>query len=215
MLLGRGYAADVEPVLTVTPEALEKVELVRGREPEPAALALWVEVTGRDRLGRFQYDLWLAPDGDAPQGSAVERAGELTVVIPPASVDVLRGAVLNRSGDLETGGLVIEESAQATPDLGPPPESLTGDTAQQVHQVLEQQINPAIAAHGGVVHLVAVEDGVAFVRMGGGCAGCGMATVTLDQGIEQAIRQAVPEITGIVDVTDHAAGQNPYYAPTA
>jgi Fe/S biogenesis protein NfuA len=84
-----------------------------------------------------------------------------------------------------------------------------------VHQVLEQQINPAIAAHGGVVHLVAVEEGVAFVRMGGGCAGCGMATVTLDQGIEQAIRQAVPEITGIVDVTDHAAGENPYYAPTA
>jgi Fe/S biogenesis protein NfuA len=205
----------VEPVLTVTPEALEKVELVRGREPDPAALALWVEVTGRDQLGRFQYDLWLAPDGDAPQGSAVERAGELTVVIPPASVEVLRGAVLNRSGDLETGGLVIEESAQASPDLGPPPEHLTGDTAQRVQQVLERQINPAIAAHGGVVHLVNVEDGVAFVRMGGGCAGCGMAGVTLDQGIELAIRQAVPEITGIVDVTDHAAGQNPYYVPTA
>ncbi|HEU0195229.1 MAG TPA: NifU family protein [Gaiellales bacterium] len=205
----------MEPVLTVTPEALEKVELVRGREPDPAALALWVEVTGRDQLGRFQYDLWLAPDGDAPQGSAVERAGELTVVIPPASVEVLRGAVLNRSGDLETGGLVIEESAQASPDLGPPPEHLTGDTAQRVQQVLERQINPAIAAHGGVVHLVNVEDGVAFVRMGGGCAGCGMAGVTLDQGIELAIRQAVPEITGIVDVTDHAAGQNPYYVPTA
>jgi Fe/S biogenesis protein NfuA len=205
----------MEPILTVTPEALEKVELVRGREPDPAGLALWVEVTGRDRFGRFQYDLWLAPADDAPQGSALERAGELTVVIPPASVEVLRGAVLNRHGDLETGGLVIEESAQATPDLGPVPENLTGDTAERVQQVLEQQINPAIAAHGGVVHLVNVEDGVAFVRMGGGCAGCGMATVTLDQGIELAIRRAVPEITGIVDVTDHAAGQNPYYAPTA
>jgi Fe/S biogenesis protein NfuA len=205
----------VGAVLTVTPEALEKVELVRGREPDPGKLALWVEVTGRDRVGRFQYDLWLAPDGDAPAGSAIEQAGGLTVVIPAASVEVLRGAVLNRSGDLETGGLVIEESAQATPDLGPPPRALTGDTAQRVQQVLEQQINPAIAAHGGVVHLINVEDGVAFVRMGGGCAGCGMATVTLDQGIEQAIREAVPEITGIVDVTDHAAGQNPYYAPTA
>jgi Fe/S biogenesis protein NfuA len=174
-----------------------------------------VEVTGRDGFGRFQYDLWLAPDGDAPDGSAIERTDGLTVVIPPASVEVLRGAVLNRSGDLETGGLVIEESAQASPDLGPPPEHLTGDTAQRVQQVLERQINPAIAAHGGVVHLVNVEDGVAFVRMGGGCAGCGMAGVTLDQGIELAIRQAVPEITGIVDVTDHAAGQNPYYVPTA
>jgi Fe/S biogenesis protein NfuA len=205
----------VGAVLTVTAEALEKVELVRGREPDPGALALWVEVTGRDRLGRFQYDLWLAPDADAPDGSAIERAGRLTVVIPPDSVEVLRGAVLNRSGDLETGGLVIEESAQATPDLGSSPENLTGDTAQRVQQVLERQINPAIAAHGGVVQLVNVEDGVAFVRMGGGCAGCGMATMTLDQGIERAIREAVPEITGITDVTDHAAGQNPYYAPTA
>jgi Fe/S biogenesis protein NfuA len=205
----------VAAVLTITAEALAKVELVRGREPDPGVLALWVEVTGRDRFGRFQYDLWLAPASDAPDGSAIEQAGGLTVVIPPDSVEVLRGAVLNRSGDLETGGLVIEESAQATPDLGPPPEELTGDTAQRVQQVLEQQINPAIAAHGGVVHLIDVEGGVAFVRMGGGCAGCGMATVTLDQGIELAIREAVPEITSIVDVTDHAAGQNPYYAPTA
>ena len=110
---------------------------------------------------------------------------------------------------------MIEESAQATPDLGPVPESLTGDTAaagaagagaadQPGHRRPRRRRPPG--------H---VDDGVAFVRMGGGCAGCGMATVTLDQGIELAIRQAVPEITGIVDVTDHAAGQNPYYAPTA
>jgi Fe/S biogenesis protein NfuA len=80
-----------------------------------------------------------------------------------------------------------------------------------VVQVLERQINPSIAAHGGHAELVAVEDEVAYLRLSGGCQGCGMATVTLSQGIEVAIRDAVPEITRVVDVTDHASGDNPYF----
>jgi Fe/S biogenesis protein NfuA len=77
--------------------------------------------------------------------------------------------------------------------------------------VLDEQINPAIAAHGGRAELVTVEDGTAYLRLGGGCQGCGMATVTLSQGIEVAILDAVPEVTQVVDVTDHASGTNPYF----
>ena len=73
------------------------------------------------------------------------------------------------------------------------------------------QINPQIAAHGGFAELVAVEGSIAYLRMGGGCQGCGMAAVTLSQGIEVAILDSVPEITEVVDVTDHAGGTNPYY----
>ena len=80
-----------------------------------------------------------------------------------------------------------------------------------VIQVLEEQINPAIAAHGGRADLVAVEEDTAYLRLSGGCAGCGLAAVTLSQGIEVAIRESVPEIVNIVDVTDHASGTNPYY----
>ena len=83
--------------------------------------------------------------------------------------------------------------------------------ASRIQQVLEAQINPAIASHGGFAELVAVEDGTAYLRLGGGCQGCGMATVTLSQGIEQALLGTVPEITSVVDVTDHASGENPYY----
>jgi Fe/S biogenesis protein NfuA len=72
-------------------------------------------------------------------------------------------------------------------------------------------VNPSIAAHGGTAQLVAVEDDTAYLRLGGGCVGCGMAAVTLSQGISVAIKQAVPEITNVVDVTDHASGTNPYY----
>jgi Fe/S biogenesis protein NfuA len=96
--------------------------------------------------------------------------------------------------------------------MGPAPTAdLTGDVAQRVIQVLDQQVNPAIAAHGGRADLVAVEEEIAYLRLSGGCAGCGMAAVTLSQGIEVAIFDAVPEITRIVDVTDHAAGTNPYF----
>ena len=93
---------------------------------------------------------------------------------------------------------------RAAPDL-------SGDVAQRVVQVLDHQINPSIAAHGGHAELVAVEDNTAYLRLSGGCAGCGMAAVTLSQGIEVAIFASVPEITRVVDVTDHASGTNPYF----
>ena len=87
--------------------------------------------------------------------------------------------------------------------------------AQAVQQVIDREINPSIASHGGIVNLldVDVEQGIAYVQMGGGCQGCGMASVTLKQGVEVRILEAVPAITQVVDSTDHASGSNPYYQP--
>jgi Fe/S biogenesis protein NfuA len=97
--------------------------------------------------------------------------------------------------------------------MGPsrPTADLTGDVPQRVIQILDEQINPSIASHGGHAELVAIEDTIAYLRLSGGCQGCGMAAVTLGQGIEVAILDAVPEITEVIDVTDHASGANPYY----
>ncbi|HMC05578.1 MAG TPA: NifU family protein, partial [Actinomycetota bacterium] len=92
-----------------------------------------------------------------------------------------------------------------------PPADLSGDVAQRVLQVLDSQINPSIASHGGHAELVAVEEDTAYLRLSGGCQGCGMASVTLSQGIEVVIKESVPEITKVVDVTDHASGANPYF----
>lgn len=83
----------------------------------------------------------------------------------------------------------------------------------KVIDLLETQINPAVAAHGGYIELLDVIDNNVFIRMGGGCQGCGMANVTLKQGVEQLIREQIPEVGQILDTTDHAAGQNPYYSP--
>lgn len=85
---------------------------------------------------------------------------------------------------------------------------------KKVQGVLDGEINPAVAAHGGWVELIDVRKNEVFIRMGGGCQGCGMADVTLKQGVEKSIRQAVPEIGAIMDTTDHASGRNPYYAPS-
>ena len=74
-------------------------------------------------------------------------------------------------------------------------------------------MNPSIAMHGGRADLVAVEEGVAYVRLSGGCQGCGLATVTLSQGIEVALVEGIEEIHSVVDVTDHASGDNPYFEP--
>jgi Fe/S biogenesis protein NfuA len=80
-----------------------------------------------------------------------------------------------------------------------------------VAAVLDHQINPAIASHGGFAELVGVEEATVYLRLGGGCQGCGLAQVTLSQGIEVAIKEAIPEVEQVIDVTDHASGTDPYY----
>jgi len=84
----------------------------------------------------------------------------------------------------------------------------------KVQEIFDSEINPAVADHGGVVTLLNVKDNNIYLRMGGGCQGCGMADVTLRQGIETAIRKSLPQVNQILDVTDHASGGNPYYAPS-
>jgi Fe/S biogenesis protein NfuA len=201
----------MEQILTVTDAAIEKAVMVRSREDEPERHALWVEVVGS---GFAQsYDLYLQPLADAPPGAHVQDHGRISVVIPAGSIEALRGGTLDREGDLLMGGLVLN-TPQASPDMGPAPEGLEGTAEERVRRVLDEQINPAIAAHGGIAQVERVEDGVVYLRFGGGCAGCGMVSVTLKQGIEAAVLQLVPDVHRIVDVTDHASGTNPYYQPT-
>ncbi|KRE88972.1 Fe/S biogenesis protein NfuA [Frateuria sp. Soil773] len=84
---------------------------------------------------------------------------------------------------------------------------------ERVRYVLEAEVNPRIAAHGGRISLLEVSaDGVVVLQFGGGCHGCGMADVTLKHGVEKTLRERVPEITEVRDATDHSRGSNPYYS---
>jgi Fe/S biogenesis protein NfuA len=199
----------VEPVLAVTDPAREKILEVRSSEPNPDTLALWVEISGQS-AGAFSYTMELRPVADAGPGDAVQRHDDLSVVIAADSIEPLAGATLDFTG----AGMVIQNpnKPSAGPARGAPPEAdLSGPVAQAVLTVLDEEINPAIAAHGGRADLVAVDEGVAYLRLSGGCQGCGLASVTLSQGIEVAILDGVPEIESVIDVTDHASGDNPYF----
>jgi Fe/S biogenesis protein NfuA len=196
-------------LLTVTEEARAKVLEVRAAEDDAETLALWVEVSG-EQGGAYTYLMEFRPMADLGPGVVLQHHDDLPVAIPADSAEQLRGATLEFRG-----GMVMQNPNRPVPAsaalVDRPPADLSGDVAQRVLQVLDEQINPAIASHGGVAELVAVEENIAYLRLGGGCQGCGMAAVTLSQGIEVAILDSVPEITEVIDVTDHASGANPYY----
>jgi len=201
-------AAEVEPVVNISDGARSKVLEIRATEPEPEKLALWIEVSGISGAS-YTYDMWFQGVEDAGPSEVIQRQDGLSLVLAEASVDKLRGATLDVSPD---GGMVMVNPNSPSPPIeSRPAGDLSGDVAQRVVQILGEQINPAIAAHGGSAELVAVEDDTAYLRLSGGCQGCGLASVTLTQGIEVAIRESVPEIVRVVDVTDHASGTNPYF----
>ena len=201
-------------ILRVSDAALTMVSEMRVNEVDYETLALWIEVTGSSG-NAYTYDMYFQNLTDALPADWTDARGDLSVVVPAASIDKLRGSLLDVTTGENGAGMTIANPNQppvkASPAMAPPPADLSGDLAQRIIQVLEQQINPSIAAHGGRADLVAVEDESVFLRLSGGCAGCGMAAVTLSQGIEVALRESVPEITRVIDVTDHAAGANPYY----
>ena len=213
-----------EPMFTVTDKAKRRVLEIKASETEGDTLALWVEVIGQ-RGPDYAYDLYFQSPAEADPADLVltfpsDDGGDLQVVIPADSVESLRGATLDMSRDLLNPGMIINNPNRPAAPPGPAspqierlsPEELTGTVEERIATVLERVINPSIAAHGGRAELVAVEEeSIAYLRLMGGCVGCGMATVTLSQGIEVAIRESVPEIERVVDVTDHASGTNPYY----
>jgi Fe/S biogenesis protein NfuA len=199
-----------EPIITVTDQALAKILELRGAEDDPDGLGLRIEVTGV-RGADFTYDLSFEPLDERADDDVVQEQNGLPVVVPADSVDNLLGATLDLPSNADQGGLVLRNPNRPTvPRLGDPIE-LTGSTEDKVRQLLDQQVNPAIAAHGGYASVVKVEDSTAFITMGGGCQGCAMSAMTLREGIESAILSAIPEITEVVDTTDHSVGENPYY----
>lgn len=197
-------------VLEVTDAARESVISIRDQEDDGDTLALRVEVIGVNGA-EYAYDLGFEPVGDGADDDHVSEQQGLTVVIPSASVTKLRGAVLDLPANPGQAGLVIRNPNRPNPLAGVELE-LTGDLAEKVQQLLAEAINPSLASHGGFTNLVGVEGTKVFLTMGGGCQGCAMSAATLREGIQTAIKEAIPEVTEIIDATDHDAGENPYYA---
>ena len=204
-----------DPLMSVTDEARERIIEIRDQEPADEEFGLLIEITGVRGM-QFDYSLSFVPVSEAGETDRVERHGDLAIIIPDARADDMRGAVLAMSANPMTPGLAIDNPNNPSPVMSAaPPGDLSGPIAERVAQVLAEQVNPAIASHGGQARLISEENGVVYLQLGGGCQGCGMAAVTLRQGIERILREAVPEIVEVVDATDHQSGENPYYAASA
>jgi Fe/S biogenesis protein NfuA len=154
--------------------------------------------------GGFLYDLLFVEGTTKAPEDVIVDAGGFQVFIDRDSAPKLNGATLDFIEGIQQSGFKIDN-----------PNPLWDDPkAKAVQDVIDTKINPAIAMHGGYVTLLDVKGDIAYVALGGGCQGCGMANVTLKQGIEVIIREAVPEIRQVIDTTDHAGGTNPYYQPS-
>jgi cystathionine gamma-synthase len=118
-------------------------------------------------------------------------------------------ALLRRAVPEVTAVRFVEPGVEQAPAV----DQRAVDLAERVRQVFDEEVNPSIAHHRGRVELVDVVDGMVHLRLEGGCQGCSLAAVTVWQGIEPLLREQVPEVVGVVDVTDHQAGRDPFYSP--
>jgi Fe/S biogenesis protein NfuA len=202
---GSGSAS--EPIVTVTPEALEHLTELRDEEADGEQLGLRLGLAsapGED----FKYDLSFEEFLKAAFEDEVRTHEGLKIIIPGNDVAVMTGATLDYT---VTQGLVIRNPNKPE---APSIEGLTNDDelSAEIEALVSGEVNPALAAHGGFVTYVGHDsEGTAFLTMGGGCHGCSMSKMTMLDGVQTMLVDALPAIERVKDLTDHATGSNPFY----
>lgn len=185
-------------MITFTETAHDKIlGILKAKGQDGFAVRL--RITGRD-TDDFQYEFRSVERETLREGDTVLDMDGFELFVDAESLPNLNGATIDFGG-LASGGFKIEN----------PNPVWTSEAARRVAEVINTQINPAVAAHSGRIALVDVKDDIAYVKMEGGCQGCGLAGVTLSQGIQKQIMGQVPEILSVVDITHHAEGENPFY----
>ena len=175
------------------------------------ALRIELDRTVQSPLAR-NYSISLVERDDRQRTEIAINVDEIRVFLNLDTSNLLSGAVIDWVEENGAGGFRVEDpKARAAPQPERSELRISGPMAERVQRVIDEVINPGIAAHGGFVELVDVSDDTLYLRMGGGCQGCAASAATLRMGIERMVREQVPEIQDIIDVTDHTAGANPYY----
>ncbi len=159
------------------------------------------------------YTLAFIEEGKQAEGDVAVNVEGITLFMASRDASFLSDVQIDFISNLQQTGFKVENPKGAPPLPTAPDESPNAQSPeyQAVKRVLDTEINPGVAGHGGYVSLLDVKDHVAYIRMGGGCQGCGMADVTMRQGVVVAIKKAVPDIIDVLDTTDHGGGKNPYY----
>ena len=188
-------------MITITEAARKKIVELKENTGKPIK-GLRIRAEARSPL-KVNYQMAFILDGQDEPGDTVVNFEVFDVVIDPDSLPHAEDATIDYVDGLTGSGFKIDAPRKLPP-------SLSGPVAQRIQAVIDEKINPGVASHGGHVSLIDIKDNVAYIQLGGGCQGCGMADVTLKQGIEVMIKEAAPEIQEVLDVTDHASGRNPY-----
>jgi Fe/S biogenesis protein NfuA len=196
-----------DAVITVTENARRELIALRDAEPEGDRLGVRIEILS-DEGSDFTYDLSFQIITKAEFTDIVRNHEGLRVIIPSRDVTNLEGATL----DHESAGLVLRNPNRPKPvHLGTL--TIDDDTAVAVRTVIDDEVNPALAAHGGYVTFVGHDgEGRVYLTMGGGCHGCSMSRMTMLQGVQAMIKDAIPGVDKVIDATDHSTGENPYYS---
>ena len=178
------------------------VEVLTGYPEEVAGLRL--KINGRTSDG-FEHVLTIVEQGFEPDGDAMVEFPDFRLYVEGDRIEDLRGTAIHYEfKGPNVSGLEFDNPNPVWRD----------PLAFAIQKIFDEQVNPQIAAHGGFVQLLDVQGSKAYIEMGGGCQGCGMANVTLKQGIEVAVKEQLPEIDELIDITDHQSGENPYYKPS-
>lgn len=185
-----------ESFFTISPEALKKIQA----QHEDASDG-WLLAVEPKSPTKGAYTLRPLNNDDTEQMQRFEKEG-IVFWMDFSLLPFLEGTEIQIDEDTEEIEVVNEGLG-----IG----KLRGNFEDRVRQVLDEQVNPMVASHGGVVSLSRIENGEVFLRFGGGCQGCGMVDVTLKQGVEVMMKESVPDIVAIHDATDHDSGSNPYY----
>jgi Fe/S biogenesis protein NfuA len=201
-------AGTSEPIVDITADALAELTRLRSEEADGDALGLRIEIVsapGED----FRYDLSFDEYLKAGFTDEVRTHDGMKVIIPAAQVESLQGATLDHTA---SQGLVIRNPNRPQ---APTVEGLTSDDelSAQIEAMVAGEVNPALAAHGGFVTYVGHDgEGTAYLTMGGGCHGCSMSKMTMLDGVQTMLAEAIPGVERVRDLTDHATGANPYYS---
>ena len=195
-----------DSIVTLTPEAIAQLKVLRDEEPEQERLGLRLEVIAQPGE-EFKYDLSFEIVTQAAFSDEVRTFDGLKVIIPLNSYEHVKGAELDYT---ERQGLIIRN-----PNKPPAPilDGLVNDDAisAAVESVISSDINPSLAAHGGYVTFVGHDgEGIAYLTMGGGCHGCSMSKMTMLEGVQTTLVEQVEGIERVRDITDHSTGANPY-----
>ncbi|MEY2959897.1 MAG: putative Fe/S biosis protein NfuA [Actinomycetota bacterium] len=200
------------PIVTITEAALAVLIELRSEEADADQLGLRLAIAsapGEDFRYDLSFDEFLTAGFTDEVRTHQGEAGQIKVIVPAGDVELLQDATLDHSPDQ---GLVIRNPNRPQ---APAIEGLTRDDelSAEIEAMVAAEVNPALAAHGGFVTYVGHDgDGTAYMTMGGGCHGCSMSKMTMLEGVQTMLSEAIPAVQRVKDLTDHSTGANPYYS---